>query len=257
MRGTPRARSTDKRYYGVVEALVVENEGDDEGQVKLKFPWFDDTTVTDCAEDYVTLARATPGVAIARAYPAVGAHPGFPCATVPGAVTVHIVPAAPRDDLAREDFVAAPLPDPGMLRAAAVHLERARLLTSEVFVRAPRYREVTLRVALSGDPADVTRVSTALTAALRRFLDPLVGGEDQDGWPFGQPLRPSALLRAAQRALGDLADIAAVAIGLDGVDPDGTLEECDEVPLGAGELPVLRTVHTRIVPAVEPGEGLA
>ncbi|MCQ8828982.1 phage baseplate assembly protein V [Streptomyces malaysiensis] len=47
MRGTPRARSADKRYYGVVEALVVENEGDDEGQVKLKFPWFDDTTVTD------------------------------------------------------------------------------------------------------------------------------------------------------------------------------------------------------------------
>ncbi len=47
VRGTPRARSTDKRYYGVVEALVVENEGDDEGQVKLKFPWFDDTTVTD------------------------------------------------------------------------------------------------------------------------------------------------------------------------------------------------------------------
>ncbi|WP_246098018.1 phage baseplate assembly protein V [Streptomyces botrytidirepellens] len=47
MRGTPRARSTDKRYYGVVQALVVENEGDDEGQVKLKFPWFDDTTVTD------------------------------------------------------------------------------------------------------------------------------------------------------------------------------------------------------------------
>ncbi|GAA2365525.1 phage baseplate assembly protein V [Streptomyces cuspidosporus] len=47
MRGTPRARSTDKRYYGVVEALVVENEGNDEGQVKLRFPWFDDTTVTD------------------------------------------------------------------------------------------------------------------------------------------------------------------------------------------------------------------
>ncbi|ATL87694.1 hypothetical protein DNK48_05440 [Streptomyces malaysiensis subsp. malaysiensis] len=206
------------------------------------------------ADDYATLVRTAPGVAIARAHPAVGAHPGFPCSTVPGAVTVHIVPAAPRDDLTREDFVAAPLPDPGMLRAAAARLEQTRLLTSEVFVRPPRYREVALRVALSGDPADRTRVSTVLTAALRRFLDPLVGGEDQDGWPFGQPLRPSALLRAAQRALGDLADIAAVAIGLDGADPT---EECDEVPLGAGELPVLRTVHTRIVPAVEPGEGLA
>ncbi|MET7934176.1 putative baseplate assembly protein [Streptomyces sp. NPDC005322] len=206
------------------------------------------------AEDFVTLARTTPGVAVARAYPSLGEHPGFPCSTVPGAVTVRIVPAAPRDDLAREDFVAAPLPDPGMLCAVAARLEQARLLTSEVFVRAPRYREVTLRVALTGDPADRTRVSTVLTAALRRFLDPLVGGEERDGWPFGQPLRPSALLRAAQRALGDLADVAAVAIGLDGADAD---EDCDEVPLGAGELPVLRAVRTRIVPAAEPGEGLA
>lgn len=46
-RTTPRARSTDKRYYGVVEALVVESEGDDEGRVKLRFPWFDGATVTE------------------------------------------------------------------------------------------------------------------------------------------------------------------------------------------------------------------
>lgn len=47
-RTVPRARSTDKRYYGVVEALVVENEGDDEGRVKVKFPWFDGgATVTE------------------------------------------------------------------------------------------------------------------------------------------------------------------------------------------------------------------
>ncbi|MFF8958574.1 phage baseplate assembly protein V [Streptomyces sp. NPDC014894] len=46
-RTTPRARSTDKRYYGVVEALVVESDGDDEGRVRLTFPWFDGTTVTD------------------------------------------------------------------------------------------------------------------------------------------------------------------------------------------------------------------
>lgn len=46
-RSTPRARSTDKRYYGVVEAIVEENEGDDEGRVKVRFPWFDGSTVTD------------------------------------------------------------------------------------------------------------------------------------------------------------------------------------------------------------------
>lgn len=47
-RTMPRARSTDRRYYGVVEAIVVENDGDDEGRVKVKFPWFDGgATVTE------------------------------------------------------------------------------------------------------------------------------------------------------------------------------------------------------------------
>lgn len=206
------------------------------------------------ADDFVTLARTTPGVAVARAYASLGEHPGFPCSPMPGAVTVHLVPAVPRDDMTGEDFVAAPRPDPGMLCAVAAHLERARLLTSEVFVRAPRYRDVAVRADLSGDPADRARVSTVLTEALRRFLDPLVGGDDRDGWPFGRPLHPSVLLRAAQQALGDLADVSAVAIGLDGAAPD---EACREVPLGPGDLPVLRTVRTRIVPAAEPGEGLA
>jgi phage baseplate assembly protein V len=47
-RTVPRARSTDRRYYGVVEAIVVENEGDDEGRIKVQFPWFDGgATTTD------------------------------------------------------------------------------------------------------------------------------------------------------------------------------------------------------------------
>ena len=44
---TARSRSTDRRYYGVVEALVEEVEGDDECRVKLSFPWFDPGTVTE------------------------------------------------------------------------------------------------------------------------------------------------------------------------------------------------------------------
>lgn len=43
----PRSRSTDQRYYGVVEALVVEVDGDDEARVKLTFPWFDPAMVSD------------------------------------------------------------------------------------------------------------------------------------------------------------------------------------------------------------------
>jgi predicted phage baseplate assembly protein len=199
------------------------------------------------AEDYVTLAVTTPGVAVGRAYASVGEHPDFPCVRVPGAVTVHIVPSVPRDG------VANPVPDPGMLRAVRCRLAKARLLTAEVFVRAPAYRIVRLRVDLFGRPADRARVSTVVDTALRQYLDPLVGGDDGTGWPFGEPLRPSALLRAAQQALGDLADVAGVAIALDGAEPE---ETCRDMPLGAGELPMVLQIRTRIVPTAEPGEGL-
>jgi predicted phage baseplate assembly protein len=205
------------------------------------------------ADDFVTLAQTTPGVAVARAYPALGEHPGFPCTPVPGAVTVHIVPLVPRDDFARADFVAAPQPDRGMVCEVADRLAGARLLTAEVFVRAPLYRPVALRIDLSGSPANRARVSTVVELALRRYLDPLVGGNDGTGWPFGEPLRPSALLRSAQRALGDLADVAGIAIGLDGTDPS---EACRDMPLRPGELPELRTIRIRVIPVTEPGEGL-
>jgi phage baseplate assembly protein V len=41
-----RSRTTDQRYYGVAVAIVKEVEGDDEGRVKLNFPWFDPAMVT-------------------------------------------------------------------------------------------------------------------------------------------------------------------------------------------------------------------
>jgi hypothetical protein len=203
------------------------------------------------AADYVTLAVTTPGVAVGRAYAALGEHPGFPCARVPGAVTVHIVPLVPHSN--SHDYPISPSPDPGTVRAVAARLGCARLLTTEVFVRAPAYRAVRLRVDLSGRPADRARVSTVVSDALGRYLDPLVGGDDGTGWPFGEALRPSALLRVAQQALGDLADVSSVAIGLDGEEP---AESCSDVPLRTGELPALREIRTRIVAAVERGEGL-
>lgn len=44
----PRAQSTDKRFFGVVEAVVVDViDPDKEGRVKLQFPWFDEDMVTE------------------------------------------------------------------------------------------------------------------------------------------------------------------------------------------------------------------
>jgi hypothetical protein len=94
-------------------------------------------------------------------------------------------------------------------------------------------------VDLAAKPADPSRVRTALHDALRHYLDPLRGGDGGDGWPFGGPLRPSALLRVAQAAVGDSAEVTAVAIGLDGAPPT---EDCADVPLRPGELAALTDV---------------
>ena len=156
-----------------------------------------------------------PGVAIKRAHAAVGLHPNHPCVPIPGAVTVFIVPDVSRPDVLSEDsaefestivesaFVAAPVPDPGALAMVRAKLEKTRLAGSEVFVSAPRYQPVNLTVDVESNAADVAQLSQKMRRRLRRFLDPLVGGDLGDGWPFGEPVRPSAILREAQDALGE------------------------------------------------------
>jgi phage baseplate assembly protein V len=43
MTAQSRSRTTDKRYYGVCEAIVTDvNDTAKEGRVKVRFPWFDD-----------------------------------------------------------------------------------------------------------------------------------------------------------------------------------------------------------------------
>ncbi|WP_410667684.1 phage baseplate assembly protein V [Amycolatopsis sp. cmx-4-68] len=41
MTAMPRAMASDQRYYGVAPAEVVQNDGDDEGRVRVKYYWFD------------------------------------------------------------------------------------------------------------------------------------------------------------------------------------------------------------------------
>lgn len=44
----PRAQSTDRRFFGVVEAIVVESiDPEQEGRVRIQFPWFDEEMVTE------------------------------------------------------------------------------------------------------------------------------------------------------------------------------------------------------------------
>ena len=203
-------------------------------------------------DDHVTLALATPGVAIERAHASVGFHPGHPCVAVPGAITVFILPWAPRgDDVDAAELVPAPVPDSGALAAVRAHLERARMVGTEVWVCPPRYRTVRLAVRILGDPVDPAAVRVRIDAALRRFLDPLTGGDDRAGWPFGEPIRPSVLMREATAVLQD-GEVDAVAIGLDGREP---WEDCGDVRIELHELPSLADVAVTFAVDTRSGAG--
>jgi hypothetical protein len=212
------------------------------------------------ASDHVQLLVSPPGVvstlgvAFKRAHAELGRHPCHPCRRVPGAVTIYVVPDVPRteekDDCA---FVAAPVPDPGALAAARARVERARLVASEVFVLPAVYREVSLAIQLVGDPVDAVALRETITRRMRDFLDPLVGGSDGTGWDFGEPLRPSALLREAQRAAGEDASVSSVGIGLDGAPPD---EKCLDIRIESHELVVLGEVQISLRRAAAGQGGL-
>jgi len=194
------------------------------------------------ADDHVNVTVTTPGIAVQRAHAAVGLHPQQKC-PVPGATTIFVVPAAPReetDDAYIENaFIGAPQPDPGSLAVVRRRLDQARLITSELFVAGPRYRNVTLKVDIDSEAVNQQAANQRVKDHLRKFVDPLTGGEQRDGWPFGEPLRPSALLREAQLALGEDGVVTAVTVFLDGQAPDST---CADVPIGPHDLVALADV---------------
>lgn len=195
------------------------------------------------AEDYVALACTTPGVAIRRAHVAAGVTAEFPCATVLGAISVFIVPDAPREDDACATVV-APKPDDGALATVRARLDAARLLGTELYVRAPIYRDIAVAVDVEADTDASDAMRADVAAWLGRFLDPLVGGDQQTGWPFGGPLTPSVLLRGAQDVIGDRGEV--LRVGIRRLDSDAEDESCNDVDIGPHALPALRQVTTRV-----------
>jgi predicted phage baseplate assembly protein len=207
--------------------------------------------------DHERVVLETPGVAFARAYAALGHHPLHPCRVVPGAVTIYVVPEAPRLEGPEYDkdcaYVAAPQPDEGALAAARARVENARLVANEVFVSRADYRQVSLLVDARGDSPDPKALSERIRIALQNFLDPLRGGVQKQGWPFGEPLRPSVLLSEAQKAAGLDANIQSVSIGLDCNAP---AENCKDVEIKPHQLVVLRDVVVRLEPEASSQGGL-
>jgi hypothetical protein len=129
----------------------------------------------------------------------------------------------------RED---TPQPTEEQLRLVCEQLNSRRLVTTEVYVAGPRYvtlNSLTAEVFVSRQ-ADLKSVQDALTARLLEYFHPLRGGEDGEGWPFGQNI----FFGHVYRQLLGVADVRRVQC-LTITPPAGT-EECDDylaIPDGA------------------------
>ena len=145
------------------------------------------------ADDFAFLATQTPGAQIARAQAFPLLNPNFRVkrsaidgsaqieAPIPGAVTVYVLP---------QSALPKPVPSESTLQLVANYLHTHRLLTCEVFVAAPHYREVRIEVQIIANPtADLGVVSAAVLKRLLDYFNPLApGGALGSGWGFGDTI---------------------------------------------------------------------
>ena len=148
-------------------------------------------------EDYEQLAHeAAPEVARVRAIEVARDQADA------GAVRVLVVPhAAPGLDgrLRFEQLV----PDDDTLRTIADHLDARRCVGARVVVEPPRYQGVTVVARIRASArANPTRLGRDAVAALYSYIDPLTGGPNGTGWPFGRPVHVGEVYSVLQRVHG-------------------------------------------------------
>lgn len=152
------------------------------------------------ADDYEYLAREIAGVARACCITP-GSQPPEPSDPKPGQIFVIVLPQVDAPDRA---IPPEQLTLSAEIRAAVLtHLNERRLLGTSLEVRPPQYVWVSvqavLRVPDRSDPGLVVEVQDLATNTLYHYLNPYVGGPNNDGWPFGRDLHLSEIYGLLQR----------------------------------------------------------
>lgn len=116
---------------------------------------------------------------------------------VPGQVYVLVIPrlANPEGYIAPEQLA---LRDEDVEKLTA-YLDERRLLTTRLDIRPPAYQWVAVKVRLRVAPGvERKTVEAEILARLYRFLNPLTGGAEGQGWPFGRSLFISDVYQCLQ-----------------------------------------------------------
>jgi predicted phage baseplate assembly protein len=188
--GTLTAMQTTIPYIGRVTNLRPASGGVDPETVenaKLRGPMTLRTgqrAVT--ADDFERLTmESSPAVARARCLPP--REPGGPIRVL---VVPHVI--RPADELRLDDFAL----QPDLVRQVSTHLDVRRVVGTSIEIGTPYYQGVTVAAllkALPGRPATLVR-QRALDA-LYRFVNPLTGGPEGEGWPFDSDLNAATLFQ--------------------------------------------------------------
>jgi len=148
--------------------------------------------------DIGELARQTPGVRIARVKVIPRYHPQLPAVDIPGTVSVVVVPA-----ITTGAGIRLPIPSRGFLQNVRNFLRSRLLVTTNLFVIAPRFVQVQVATQIRIEPRrNAERVQGAVSEALFRFLDPITGGPKQEGWPFGRAVYRSEVYQIIEGVEG-------------------------------------------------------
>lgn len=173
--------------------------GETIGNAKLRAPEtlrMQERAVT--AEDYEIISRqAAPSVRRVRCVPATDSMHD------PGAVRVLVVPDAVADEGDRLRFEQM-IPSEQMLTTITRALDERRLIGTRLIVEPPTYQGVTVVARLSAHEENTDLVRETALAALFRHLNPLHGGPDGTGWPFGRPVQYGEIFGVLQHAIADV-----------------------------------------------------
>lgn len=173
-----------------------ETEGLEEAQIRvrreLKQPARAVTT-----PDFETLARQTPGLRIARVKVLPRYHTQYPQRKIPSTVALVVVPEILPNTLAR------PVPSAGFLRTIYHHLKSKVLATTDLHVMGPKFVEVKVQAKIKIEPRRrAEQVREDVDQALRKFLNPLPDGADEQGWPFGRAIYKSEIYQVIESVPG-------------------------------------------------------
>ncbi len=115
----------------------------------------------------------------------------------PGQVYVLVIPRVMNPDYYLEPKELEPNSED--LKKLDTYLNDRRLLSTRMDIRAPAYRWVSVKVQLRANPGVPEEVvEAAVFARLYKFLNPLTGGANGDGWPFGRELFISDVYQSLQ-----------------------------------------------------------